>query len=277
MVIYMLVRCYSDMHLDGYNSHDVMWYPPKMPDDAETTLILAGDIWTGTNFIAHGEDSWIGNVAQHFKQVLIVLGNHDYWPNDKYLTIKDGGKKCNDLLFDMGIMNVKVLDCDTFEDGDVLFVGCTLWTDMNKSEPLAMFNMPRFMIDDGKIAYETGPAGSWSRFTSEMWISTHDKHRDYLKIILDQNKDKNIVAITHHLPLTFLNDPDFNGHHANCYYSSDLSNMILDSNIKLWFYGHTHYQKETLFGETLLVNNCVGYRMQQMERRGLVRHKVFEV
>jgi predicted phosphohydrolase len=248
-----------------------------MPDDAETTLILAGDIWNGTNFIIHGEDSWIANVAQHFKQVLIVLGNHDYWINDKYITIKDGARTCNNLLAHLGIMNVKVLDCDIFEDGDVMFVGCTLWTDMNKGEPLAMFNMPRFMIDDGKSVYDEGPNGAWSRFTSEKWVETHKKHRDYLKIILEQNRHKKIVVITHHIPLTFLHDPAYKDHHANCYYASDLSDLILDSNIKLWFYGHTHYQNETLFGETLLVNNCVGYRGQQMQARGLVKHKAFEL
>ena len=274
----MKIRVYSDMHLDHYGLQDVMWYPPKMPDDAETTLILAGDVWVGTHFIMDGSDSWIGNLAQWFKRVIVVLGNHDYWPTNKYLSIKDGAKRCNDMLFDMGIMNVKVLDCDVIDDGDVLFVGCTLWTDMNKHEPLAMYNMPQYMAYDGKIAFETGPNGAWSRFTSERWCQTHMKHRDYLKIIFDQNKDKKIVVITHHLPLTFLGDPAFNGHHANCYYGSDLSDLILDNpHVKMWFYGHTHHQKETLFGETLLVNNCVGYRGQAMEQRGLVKHKVFEV
>ena len=284
----MKIRAYSDMHLDHYGLLDVMWYPPMMPDDADTILILAGDIWTGTNFIMHSKDSWIGNLAPRFKQVLVVLGNHDYWPTEKYLTIKNGGKKCNEMLLDMGIMNVKVLDCDTFESDDVLFVGCTLWTDMDKFDPLAMYNMPQLMFYDGKITYDTSAKSldlqtnsfsqlGWSRFTSELWCQTHMKHRDYLKIIFEQNKDKKIVVITHHLPLNTLGDPAFNGHQANCYYSSDLSDLILNNNVKLWFYGHTHHAKETLLGETLLVNNCVGYKAQAMEKLGLVKHKVFEV
>jgi predicted MPP superfamily phosphohydrolase len=285
----MKIREYSDMHLDHYGSQDVMWYPPKMPDDSETTLILAGDIWIGTHFIAHAEDSWIGNVSQHFKRVLVVLGNHDYWPTEKYLSIKAGAQKCRDLLAHLGIMNVFILDCDVLEVEDVLFVGCTLWTDMNKGDPLTMFNMPNSMHYDGKIAYETGLKSlnlqtnsysqmGWSRFTSEKWVQTHYKHRDYLKIIFEQNKDKKIVAITHHLPLLTLNDPRFAGHHANHYYSSDLSDLILDNpHVKLWFYGHTHYQQELLFGETLLVNNCVGYKSQGFEQMHLVKHKVFEV
>lgn len=286
----MKIRIYSDMHLDHYGSRDVMWYPPKMPDDAETTLILAGDLWIGTHFIMHAEDSWISNVAQHFKRVLIVLGNHDYWPTEKYLSIVKGGQKCNDMLADLGLMNVNVLDCDVVIDEDVLFVGCTLWTDMNKFDPLTMFNMPRYMAYDGKIAYDTGLRSldlqtnsysqmGWSRFTSEKWVQTHVKHRDYLKIIIEQNKDKKIVVITHHLPAHNLNDPMYaSSTEGNGYYHSDLSDLILDNpHIKMWCYGHTHYQKETQIGETLLVNNCVGYKMQSFEIQHKVKHKVFEV
>lgn len=131
-----------------------MWYPPELPDDKDTILILAGDIWIGTKFIWNGTDSWISNIAPNFKQVLIVLGNHDYWAiQGGNLTIKDGAKKCNILLEQMCLFNVKVLDCDTFADGDYLFVGCTLWTDMDKEGPLAMYNMSRFMAYDGRIRY----------------------------------------------------------------------------------------------------------------------------
>jgi hypothetical protein len=183
------------------------------------------------------------------------------------------------MLADLGIMNVKVLDCDVVIDGDVLFVGCTLWTDMNKFDPLTMYNMPGYMRYDGKIAFDTGLNGAWSRFTSEKWVQTFMKHRDYLKIIIEQNKDKKIVVITHHLPMPGLSNPMFATNTAgNGYYHSDLSDLILDNpHVKMWCYGHTHYQKETLVGETLLVNNCVGYKSQAFEQQHFVKHKVFEV
>lgn len=263
---------------------DTFWYPPELPDDKETILILAGDIWTGTKFIRWGETSWIGKVSLRFKKVLIVFGNHDYWPQGD-LSILGGAKKCNDMLQEMGIFNVQVLDMDTYADGDYLFAGCTLWTDMNQAEPLAMYNMSNFMAYDGKIAYDTGPNGAWSRFTSEKWVQTHYKHRDYIKHVAAQNRDKKLIVITHHLPLLMLGDPEWAGNHSNAYYMSDLSNLILDNeNIIMWFYGHTHHQKDIVFPPYVepgdgcrMINNCVGYSGQHMEQLGLVKHEVIEI
>lgn len=208
---------------------------------------------------------------------MIVLGNHDYWPTNNKLTIFDGGDKCNAMLQDMCLFNVKVLDMDTHIDGEFLFVGATLWTDMNKSEPLAMYDMSRFMAYDGKIAFDTGE-NYISRFSSEKWVKTHLKHRDYLKIVFDQNKDKKIVVITHHIPLMTLGDERYVGDQSNAYYMSDLSDLILDNpHIKLWIYGHTHNQRDTMLGDTRLINNCVGYQGEHMEQQGLVVHETIEL
>jgi len=281
----MKIREYSDMHLDHYGGRfnvqtgePILWYPPELPDDKETLLILAGDLWISTKWIEFAGHSWIGKLSTRFKQVLIVLGNHDYWPCSHGLTILKGGDKCNAMLQDYGYYNVKVLDCDTYADGDYLFVGCTLWTDMKNGDPLAMHNMPQFMNYDGKIAYETGPDDGWSRFTSQKWINTHWKHKDYIRIIAEQNRDKKIIVITHHLPLETLIDPRYVGDNSNYYYCSDLSDLILDNdNIKMWFYGHTHHQKDTWMVHCRLINNCVGYKSENLEHQGLIKHEVIEV
>lgn len=253
------------------------WYPPELPDDKETTLILAGDLWIGTKFIEWAGFSWIGKVAPKFKQVLIVLGNHDFWPQGT-LTIKNGADKCNAMLQDHGLHNVHVLDMSTYVDGDYLFVGATLWTDMNQAEPMAMYNMSNFMAYDGKIAFETGPNGAYTKFTSDRWVQTFYKHRDYIKHVVEQNRDKKVVVITHHLPLTTVSDPVYNGDKSNAYYMSDLSNIMLDNpHIKLWFHGHSHYQHETMFNETLIINNAVGYTSEHMEQQELVKHKTIEI
>lgn len=288
------VREYSDIHLDHYKLGR-LWYPPELPDDKDTILILAGDLWVGTRFIEWEDFSretilidkntprpftvdsrtWIEKVAERFKQVLIVLGNHCYWPiNSGSLTITKGGDKCNELLANRGLHNVKVLDCDTYLDGDFLFVGCTLWTDIGNRDPLGMSMINRFMAYDGKIAYETGTAGQWARFTSERWVHTHHKHKAYINLIARQNPDKTIVVITHHLPLMSLCDPRYKGDMSNVYYASNLENTILDNNnIRYWFYGHTHYQQDTIMVNCRLINNCVGYASEENEARKLVDHE----
>ena len=281
----MKLRLYSDIHLDWYHPQK-LWYPPEMPNDKETTLILAGDLWVGTRWIrtfdtgtrgefAAYEINWIQRVANQFKQVLVVLGNHDYWDG---LTILTGAKRCNDMLQDIGIYNVKVLDCDTYQEDNVLFIGATLWTDISNRDPLAMWNMPRMMHYDGKIAYATGDNGAWERFTSEKWVKTHDKHRRYIELILEQNKDKKCVVITHHLPLYELGDPTYRGNMSNAYYASDLSSLLLNyDNLVLWCYGHTHHPNDSIFPNdgagVRLLNNCLGYKGEQ----DTVKHEVLKL
>lgn len=294
----MKIRVYSDLHLDWYakefhstrvydpgeDEKEFFWMPPMLPDDKDTILILAGDLWTGTKFIEYAGYSWIGKVAPRFKQVLIVLGNHDYWPGNNAISIKHGAEKCNAMLQDHGHLNVHVLDKDVYTEGEYLFIGATLWTDMKKGDPLIMHTMPHYMNYDGKIAYDINGNGAWERFTSQNWVSEHYKHRDYIKLITEQNKDKKIIVITHHLPLENLNDPKFDGDYGNYYYHSDLSNLILDNgHIIMWIYGHTHYQRDEVFppyageGGCRLLNNCVGYQSEHMEQWGLVKHGVIEL
>lgn len=274
----MKLRVYSDIHLDHYKNVDSLWYPPYMPDNKDTTLVLAGDIWIGTKFIEYAGFSWIQRVANRFKEVIVVLGNHDYWPTHNKLTTQKGGEKCNAMLQDRGITNVHVLDMNTHQDGEYLFVGCTLWSDMKNMDPLVMWMMPRMMAYDGDIAYETGE-GLFLRMTSERWVHTHIRHRNYIEMIARQNQDKKIVVVTHHVPVLGVGDPSFVGHDSNWYYMSDLSELIIDNpNIVLWAHGHTHHhQHETAVGNAIVMNNCMGYPHQKHEEQGYVQHKVIEI
>jgi predicted MPP superfamily phosphohydrolase len=287
----MKIRVYSDMHLDHYagwfhetrlydannRAEPPMWVPPVLPDEKETILCLVGDLWFGTNWIEYGGYSWITPLANRFKQILVVLGNHDYWPQGQ-LTITSGGDKCNAKLQDMGLGNVHVLDSHTFAVDNWIFVGCTLWTDMDNMSPLAMHNMPNFMSYDGKIAYETGANGGWSRFTSQKWVDLHCKHRKYIETVVRSNKDKNIIVLTHHLPLNNLSDPKYRGDASNAYYSSDCSEIILDNdNIRFWAFGHSHHTVTDTLNNCMLVNNSVGYQGEHKEQIGLVAHRTFEL
>lgn len=278
----MKIRCYSDLHLDHYGKNELLWYPPELPDDKDTILILAGDTWIGTRWIEYAGESWIGKVAPRFKYVIKVLGNHCFWPlGNSQLTIKTGADKCNALLHDRGHLNVIVLDKQTHMIDDVLFVGATLWTDMDKHNPFTMYNMTSCMQYDGKIAYQTGPNSHFSRFTSEKWCSTHNEDRIYIDRVAKENRDKKIVVITHHLPLTVLTDPIYDGHNSNGYYSSDLSNLILDNdNIKYWFFGHSHCRCVIKLDEMphcTFVNRAVGYASEPCSRNELVKHDIFEI
>lgn len=277
----MKIREYSDIHLDHFIdliNEDIsngiiprVWYPPAMSDDSDTVLVLAGDLWFGTCWIEYKGFSWISQVAPRFKQVIVVLGNHDYWSQ---ITIRSGADDCNNLLQKKNIGNVVVLDQSSFELDDVLFLGCTLWTDMSKGDCLTMMNMSRMMYYDARIVYDN----FINNFSSVLWTKENKHHVDYIKCVVSQNKNKKLVVITHHIPSFSFCDPAYIGDSSNAYYASDLSDLILDNpNIKMWFHGHSHYQHETYIGNTLVVNNAVGYVGEHCEQRGLVSHKIFEI
>ena len=262
---------------DEKDPMDKMWYPPELPDDKDTILILAGDLWVGYRWLSINEYSWIGRVAPRFKQVLVVLGNHDYWSD---IDILHGGRKMNEDLQDMCLFNVKVLDCDTFEVDNKIFVGATLWTDMFKFDPWSMYHMPQLMRPDSKIRHDHGDGTNSTRFTSQRWVDTHIKHRDYIDFVAKENPDKDIIVATHHMPLTVMGDPMYEGYNANAnaYYYSDLSNLILDRpNIKFWCAGHSHVDNDFMFEHCRMYMNPVGYQGEHREQEGFVKHEVIEV
>jgi predicted phosphohydrolase len=258
----MKTRIYSDIHLDHYQEHQ-LWYPPEMPDDLNTTLILAGDLSVGSKFIETKNNdkkfSWIEQISKKFKQIIIVLGNHDYWPQGG-LTIINAKTKLDKMLQEKNITNVKILDCNTHEEDDFIIVGCTLWTDIKKQDHLLMQSISSYMSQDGKIAYKTGDHAFWERFTPQKWVSTHFQHKEFIRNIAQKNKDKKIFVVTHHAPLDNLISPQFAGHPANAYYTSDLSEIILDNpNIVAWAFGHVHHKFDLQFENCRIINHSIGY------------------
>ena len=144
---------------------------------------------------------------------------------------------------------------------------------MRNRNPTLMASMRSFMSHDGSIAYSTGANGRWERFTSDRWCDTHHHHKTYIRLIAEQNPDKKIVVITHHAPLTILHEKRYAMDFGNPYFSSDLSDLILDhENIKYWFYGHLHYPKVTKFDHCTLINNSVGYLGEGIEEMHGITH-----
>jgi hypothetical protein len=141
---------------------------------------------------------------------------------------------------------------------DVIFVGGTLWTDMNKGDSLTLFNV-RTMMNDFRVIKKDND--NWTNLKPIDTVVRHKQTLDYIGLIVDDHKDKKCVVVGHHSPsflsthMIYQDETLMNG----CYHSS-LEDFILDRpQIKLWTHGHTHYCFDYVVGETRIVCNPRGY------------------
>ena len=274
----MKIAVSSDLHLE---------FGPIVLEntDSADVLILSGDICTAKQFKNNPKERMM--VKDFFKQcslqfphVVYIMGNHEHYNFD----IVDTYDRLKAELADLP--NIHVLEKETWEHDGVTFVAGTLWTDMNKGDPLTLWHCSKGMSDfqvikngnrmvqhkrnvyheserneDGTLVVKTvDHYQSPSKWSPEDSVEDHKKMLDYIKIATE-NKTKQYVVVTHHAPSPisiaecYKHDTLMNGAFA-----SDLSDFILDRpQIKLWTHGHMHNVSDYMIGDTRVVCNPRGY------------------
>lgn len=232
-------------------------------------LILAGDIMIAQDLHDHPEPivgpnlgsrqqrairyrNFLKRCSENFPHVIYIAGNHEFYHGKWYGSLDDLRNECakfHNVYFLED--NVKVID-------DVTFIGCTLWTDMNKGDPLTyhaigdMMNDFRIIRND-KLGYtKLRPAHAHYR---------HNQSLGYIKTVVAEKHDQKFVVVGHHSPCKLSIHPKYkNDQLMNGGYASDLSEFILDHpQIKAWFHGHTHHPFDYNIGDTRIVCNPRGY------------------
>ena len=286
----MKIKLVSDLHLEfsdcfvtNNNNYDV--------------LILGGDICVAQDLHDHPEPSnttdqvaiaaGIGlgrrqEKAQRFRDffkrcsfqfphVIYIMGNHEFYNGKFYASI--------DYMRDeiAKYPNIYMLEQDTKIIDDVVFVGGTLWTNMNRRDPLTMHAI-KDMMNDFRII--RNDKRSYAAMSALDVAIRHDRTLAYIKLMLQEHKDKKCVVVGHHTP-SFQSVHPMYAHDTlmNGGYHSDLSEFILDHpQIKLWTHGHTHHPFDYVIGETRIVCNPRGYEADgYSEGTGWDPEKVIEV
>ena len=65
--------------------------------------------------------------------------------------------------------------------------------------------------------------------------------------------------VTHHLPTLQVVAPYHRGSVLNSAFASEYGDMIADSRIDAWIYGHSHTNIDTEIGGTRIISNQMGY------------------
>jgi predicted phosphodiesterase len=232
----------------------------QVAEDADY-LLIAGDIG-GHQYIDR-----IHKVADQYKKVYLVMGNHDYY--NKYKTYRDMAKKFHNKTKDT---NIHFLDMSSDSNDDFTIRGATLWTNMDEGNPLAANRLRHSFPDFKYINWRKEKGQRPEVFTPENSLRLHEMEVEYLETF-DDPAGKPIITMTHHIPSTLLADKKWNGNPWNPAFSSDGLDHIIESS-DVWVYGHTHDPYDAEFLGCRMVCNPRGY---PFENNGFDPIKVIEI
>jgi Icc-related predicted phosphoesterase len=266
----MKIAICSDIHLE--------FGPISLKNTKKAeVLILSGDICVAKDILDldphetrfDDKSSKIHKFFQEccarFKHVIYISGNHEHYNGDFAETFTVLRDRFGYLV------NLHILDKESVIINDIMFIGGTLWTDMNKEDGITLMHMKSMMNDfrcvknsarkrhfhdlNGNSQFQV------ANFTPEDAVEDHKKMLDYLKVMLEGKHDQKFVVVGHHAPSKASTHPRYADELTmNGGYSSDLSEFILDHpQIKLWTHGHTHEEFDYLIGTTRIVCNPRGY------------------
>jgi len=267
----MKIKLVSDLHLEFSDINITN-------DDGCDVLILGGDICIAQDLHDHPEPNNTADQAAianstglgrrqtaaqryrdffkrcsfQFPHVIYIMGNHEFYNGKFYAGIDYMREELAKYP------NMYMLEQDTKIIDDVVFVGGTLWTNMNRRDPLTMHAIEGMMNDFRIIRNDKRNYAPMSALDVAI---RHDRTLAYIKLMVQEHKDKQCVVVGHHSP-SFQSVHPIYAHETlmNGGYHSDLSEFILDHpQIKLWTHGHTHHPFDYVIGETRVVCNPRGY------------------
>ncbi len=268
----MKVALASDVHLE---------FGPISLENTEgaDVLILSGDICVAKDVMSWDDNgifdrfdrsktihTFFQECCLRFPHVIYIMGNHEHYHGDYADTVTTLRNRLGYLY------NLHILDKQMVQLGGVSFIGGTLWTDMNKEDPMTLHAISGLMndfrcVENGNkpVRSSTGQDGEQyqykARFTPEDAVVDHRAMLEYIRLMIEGKFDQKFVVVGHHSPSKLSTKPQYEGEVImNGGYSSDLSEFILDHpQIKLWTHGHTHHKFDYMIGSTRIVCNPRGY------------------
>lgn len=246
----MIIHYMSDLHLEFGAMH-------HLPCEGDV-LLLAGDITVArylnpkmtdprSRSVRKATHKLLDMARERFDKTIVIGGNHEPYDAD----IEEAEGLCRRHINGRGVQWV---ENEVVEVGDVAFVCCTLWTDMDRRNPLSMMAIGSGLNDFYLIEANGG------RFSPDQAAERHDASLAFLKEEVGKRAGRNVVVVTHHAPTRRGLNRDHSGNGLDGAYASDLDDFIHSHpQIRYWVFGHTHVARSFRVGETWLKTNCRGY------------------
>lgn len=265
----MLLRVCSDLHIEfldwtyqGVNpiSKFERCIPPHK-DDHKSTLILAGDIATGSKKRCPIEFEFdeFDELCARFKYVVYINGNHEFYGGKIFKTSRKQ-RELSEKIDNLYFLNNQVIELDGKR-----ILGSTLWTEI---PPHLEFDISQRMNDYSRIVFDGDEL-------SMMYAETRPNYRklrvaDTVKLhrgsveFLKKNIKAGDIVVSHHSPSFLSVDKRFTlnkqDQDSNYAYHNRLDELIFEKNPKLWIHGHTHVSLDYDINNTKVVCNPRGYQ-----------------
>lgn len=221
-------------------------------DCGANVLVLAGDVVPARHIVSGECDIFFDSTSREFDSIVYVFGNHEHYHGYFYEDVKMVKNHLEKW------QNIHLLDKNSIEIQGILFFGATLWTNMNREDPLVTLNAKRMVNDYRCISKD---AVDTSKITYMDTINSHNEAIESLHNFLQRKSS--CVIVTHHAPSfqsiheKYRNE---NSRIASYYYFSNLEHIIDENNhIAFWFHGHMHDKFDYEINKTRILCNPRGY------------------
>ncbi len=269
----MKIALASDLHLE-FDDIEL-----NNTDNAEV-LILAGDILIAQPLhdhpdigISYDSDTikrmgrqqllamrfrkFLSYVSAQFPHVIYIAGNHEFYHGSFPASINHLREECSKYT------NIYFMENDCRTINGYTFIGSTLWTDMNRGDPMTLHCIGD-MMNDYRIVRNSDHG--YTKLRPAHTMNHHRNSLDYIKHVVKEKSDENIIVVSHMAPtMLSIHERYRNSTLMNGGYASDLSEFILDHpQIKLWCHGHVHNSFDYMMGDTKVLCNPRGYHGHDM-------------
>lgn len=221
----MKIQYLSDLHLYEEDMEDL-----DVIEQQGEILVLAGDI---CDFSKYETLLYSHELFQKYHHVIIVPGNHEYYHSN---VVFIQPRKVQ-------VKNITVLNNDTFQIGNLNFIGTTLWSEINPMDYLII----RTQIND--FTYIKG-------LNDETF---NQFHIDSVKFIKENIREGMInIVVSHHLPSYRIISQKFKGNSLNPAFASNCFHK-LEKKPQYWIHGHSHEYDYTEMDGCILTRNPIGF------------------
>ena len=251
----MKLQYVSDIHIELRKPKEIPLIVPR--EQSNGCLALCGDI--GDPFSSQYE-TFIGVHSPLYRYVLVVSGNHEYYSARRQRTMREIDDQIEAVC--AKFTNVIFMNKKEIVIENTKFIGCTLWSFVNKELESQMNDYNNIFVDSlrtnsGMHMFPDRKRRYLREFKRPLeYQDVNLLHQDmitWLEECIQKTPEPNIIVLTHHAPTEQMDRTP-----PSCGYSSDCE-FLFTSKVSHWISGHTHITRQVSIGNTLCLSNCYGY------------------